>query len=386
MNASAHTAISQALYHAYLPPSGAGVWERCAAAPGMWAMYPERGGDKAAAEEGTAAHWVFAEMFVGRFPAPGEVAPNGVTVTEEMLEGAAMFVETVYAANRGAALHVEKRVDIPSVHPLNWGTPDVWCYDPVSRVIHVFDYKFGHGFVDVFENWQLIDYAAGIVDALDLDGLAEQHTRIAFTIVQPRCYHRDGPVRTWSVVASDLRPYVNKLRAAAERVMSLNPPATVNDGCKHCTGRHACEALQRTAYEAAELSLVSLPDEMTPEARALELRTLRRALARLEARVSGLEDSVHDDLARGEPVPFFGLEQSVGRLAWTVPREQVEILGRMLAVDLTKPGVLTPSQAKEKLKKSGFDPAILAEYADNPRGAMKLVPVDSKTARKVFQK
>lgn len=373
--------------HAYLPPSGAATWVRCAAAPGMWAMYPERGADKGAAEEGTAAHWVFAEMFLGRTVVLDQVAPNGVVVTEEMTEGAGQFVEIVQTATpAGVKIHVEQRVEIPAVHAANWGTPDVWFYDPVRRVIHVFDYKFGHGFVDVFENWQLIDYAAGIIDAVGLDGLAEQHTRVFMTIVQPRCYHRDGPVRTWSVMASDLRPHVNKLRSAAERVMSRNPAATPNDGCKFCSGRHACEALQRTAYEAAELSLASLPDEMTPAARALELRTLRRALARLEARVSGLDDSVHDDLARGEPVPFFGLEQSVGRLAWTVPAAQVEILGRMLSVDLTKPGVLTPSQAKEKLRKSGFDPAILASYADNPRGAMKLVPVDSKTARKVFQK
>lgn len=389
MNAPAQTAIASAVGHAYLPPSGAATWVHCAAAPGMWALYPERDGDPDAAEEGEAAHWVFSELFAGRFPCVGEIAPNGVAITEEMNDGAVLYVETVYGAWRpeAGAIHVEKRIDVPSVHTLNWGTPDTWFYDPVSRTIHLFDYKFGHGYVDEFENWQLIDYAAGIIDLLDLDGTADQQTTVRMTIVQPRCYHKDGPVRTWTVRASDLRPFINLLRSAAERVVGeLVPAATVNDGCKHCPGRHACTALQRTAGQAAELSLRSLPDEMTPEARALELHLLRRALARLEARVSGLEDSVHADLLGGQSVPFFGLEQSVGKLAWQVAPNEVEALGRMMSVDLTKPGVLTPTQARDKLKKAGHDPEIIGAYATKPRGAMQLVPVNSKTARKVFQK
>lgn len=375
--------------HAYLPPSGAATWRRCAMAPSMWKLYPERGADKDASDEGIAAHWVFAEMLYGRPVAEGLVAPNGVVITDEMIDGAELFVETVrsvYDAAPGSVLYVEQRIAIPSIHELNWGTPDVWIYNSQTLRVHVLDYKFGHGYVDEFENWQLIDYTAGILESIGVDGVADQAIRVDMTVVQPRCYHRDGPVRTWSVVASELRGHFNILRSSAEAVVRTNPVATVNDGCKHCSGRHACEALQRSAYDAAELSLQSLPDDMTPTARGLELRILQRAHARLAARVSGLEESVREDIMRGERVPFFGVEEQPGRRSWSTSPAEIVTLGKMCGVELSKPGVLTPTQALAQFKKSGIDGAVISAYSVVPRGNMKLVADNSKTARKVFQK
>src|SRR5205085_9695018 len=104
-------------------------------------------------------------------------------------------------------LHVEGLIEISILHDLNWGTPDAWVYSPRSLTLDVFDFKFGHGFVSEFENWQLIGYAAGFLESLGIDGHADQALRVNLHVVQPRAYHRAGPVRTWSVLASDLRPY-----------------------------------------------------------------------------------------------------------------------------------------------------------------------------------
>ena len=80
--------------HAFLPPSGAAIWVKCAAAPSMWQRYPEPE-DSLEAMEGTAAHWAFEELFAGRAIDIGLVAPNGIVLTDEMCDGAQLFYDTV---------------------------------------------------------------------------------------------------------------------------------------------------------------------------------------------------------------------------------------------------------------------------------------------------
>ena len=59
--------------------------------------FPQEG-DNGPAMEGTAAHWVFEEMLAGRDVVEGVVAPNGVTVTDEMIDGANIFCDVVGVA------------------------------------------------------------------------------------------------------------------------------------------------------------------------------------------------------------------------------------------------------------------------------------------------
>lgn len=373
--------------HAFLPPSSAAIWVKCAAAPTMWRRYPEPE-DSIEAREGTAAHWAFEQLFAGQLIDVGLVAPNGVVLTEEMIEGAELYVDTVhaglagYAEDEPPALHIEKRVNMPNVHANNWGTPDTFAWSAESKCLYLWDYKFGHEYVDEFENWQLIDYAAGILDAIGVDGLADQQTRVIMTIVQPRCFHRAGPVRSLVVRASELRGPINILRMAAEAASGPNPNATVNPKCKHCSGRHACEAYQRTALQAADLSMRSVPLDLTPEATGLELTMLKRAQAALDGRISGLEESVSAMLRiNGARIPGWAIEQTEGRTAWSVPAQEVALLGDMYQIQLRKDAVLPPKQAE----KAGIPAEVIDVYSFNPPGAAKLVPESTTTLRKIFQ-
>lgn len=83
--------------HAPLPPSSANCWVHCAGWRSLHSAFPDDG-DTVPAMEGTAAHWCFEEMFEGRVPAVGATAPNGVAITDEMLDGAELFVDAVRAA------------------------------------------------------------------------------------------------------------------------------------------------------------------------------------------------------------------------------------------------------------------------------------------------
>lgn len=370
--------------HAFLPPSGAAIWVKCAAAPMMWQKYPQI--DTIESMEGTAAHWAFEEILADRCIAVGQIAPNGIVLTEEMIEGAEMFVDAIDDVRGDADLHIEERIDISYIHPQNWGTPDVWfsLHNPTTGILTIFllDYKFGHDPVEEFENWQLIDYLAGILAKLEIDGAGEFFVQVDMTVVQPRCYSRGSSVRTWSVMATELRGYHNILRGAAEAACAPNPKATVNSKCKHCSGRHACEALQKVGMEAASLSRVAIPLDLPPAALGLELSILKIAKEALDARISGLEESVFVGVLRGERVPGWAVENTTGRQAWTRPIDEVIQLGKLMGKELSKPGVITPKQAI----KAGLKADIVNSVSASPAGAPKLVPDNLTMLRKVFQK
>lgn len=372
--------------HSVLQPSGAAAWRRCGMWPTMNRLYPQP--DTPETLEGNAAHWVAWEILAGRKVSEGTPTPNGCVVTEEMVEGGELLAETVRTRMPLAdfeCLHVEEPVSIARIHPECWGTPDVWAFAPRLLVLEVADYKFGHRFVDEYENDQGVAYTAGILDRLAEilgkgPGLLDQAITVNFTVIQPRCYYKGKPVRTWSVRASDLRAHINILSNAAGVAMGDNPPAVTNEECRDCPGRHACPALQQAAYRDAETATRSSPVELPPAAASLELRMLERCLERLQSRVEGLREAVATYGRQGHATPFHRLEQGYGRQQWTLPPEQILAMGQLFGVDLSKPGVKTPTQAK----KAGVDEAVIKAYSITPMGSVKLIPDNPADARRVF--
>lgn len=371
--------------HSVLPPSGAAAWRHCAMWPTMNQQFPQ--GDTPETLEGNAAHWVAWEMLAGRPIAEGDVAPNGAIVTAEMLDGGELLVDTIRTRTGAGCTgwHIEERVGISVIHPECWGTPDAWAYMRDAGVLEVIDYKFGHRFVDEFENEQGVAYIAGIIDVLANwlgmgPGWLDQRLTVNFTIVQPRCFYRGAPVRTWTARTSDLRGLVNALTAAAAAALAPNPTATTNPECRNCPGRIACPALQKGAYADAEYAVQSTPVQLPAAAASLELRMLERALERLESRVDGLREVVAAYAKQGQPVPFHRLEQTEGRRIWNIPAPQVVAMGQLMGVDLAKPATLTPSQAKS----AGIDESVIKAYSTTQPGKIKLVPDNPADARRVF--
>lgn len=378
--------------HAFLPPSGAGAWVRCAMWPTMNAMYPELG-DKQAALEGEASHWAFSEILADRAVAVGQIAPNNITLNDEMIEGAEYFVDFVdeRPADLGWQLveqHTEERIDITVIHALNWGTPDHWQLwhhqTQGAALIRLPDYKFGHDYVEVFENWQLLDYLAGILAKCGLnDGVLQKmagEVWIEFGVVQPRSHHRDGARRVWKAQARNLVKYFDRLRAAAAAAVEPNPVATPGPQCEHCPGRYACQPLARGAYIAADLSQRSTPVNLSTEAASLELRMLTHYKDLLDARVSGLEEQVEHALRGGQSAPYQTLKPGQSRTVWAKSDAEVLALGTVCGHDLGKQSVITPTQAI----KAGVDKSLVALYSHTPPGKLKLVPDDGSEARKIF--
>ena len=375
--------------HAPLAPSSAHIWVVCPGSVQMQRLYPEAE-DTPEAREGTAAHWYATEILQGRDVAAGAIAPNGEPITAEMVDcaqGLLVDVRDAMRAHPGAILRVEHRVQMPIVHAQNWGTPDVTLIDTAQRFIALWDYKFGHRYVDPAGNLQLVDYGVGVL--YEVAPCADwPNWRVSLNIAQPRNYHVSGPIREWQTDGGKLLDeYVPQLFEAAKAAMASDAPTRSNEHCRDCSAVHACETAQRAGALAMDVAGRVTPVNLPPHAVGLELRLLDDAMTRLKARKTGLEEMALGLIRGGANVPFFSTEYTTGREIWTVPADEVIALGALMGVTgLEKPAeAITPNQARTAFKKAGIDGTVIDAYADRPRGALRLARVDDNAAKLAFE-
>lgn len=349
--------------------------DRTVKCPGSVQLIENYGGQEATPEslEGDAAHWVALQYQLGSPLAVGSVTPQGIAVDEDMVEGAQLWVATV-----GVGGVQETPVPVSRVHPTDcWGTPDFWRHD--GHLLEVADYKYGHLTVEPFENYQLMGYAAGVLNLLNLHDLS---ILLKLTIVQPRSYTKEGPVRSWTVNAAEIRQYINIARMAAIEALSDTPRYATGPHCLYCGARQSCRTLQLNTQAAADFAGFGSGLNLPPDALGAEMRIVNDALGLLTARKTGLDAQAEALLRKGERVPGYALEAAAGALAWSVPTAEVLALGSAFGVELAKPtAAITPTQAKKKI-----DPTVVEGYSVRTPGGMKLVKDSTVNSRKVFAK
>ena len=357
---------------------------------------PEPEGSQEAAE-GEASHHIAAELILAyrRFntDAPtresmiGKTAPNGVVFTEEMYDAAEIYandaIEVIEATGVrfGLETGVEKRIEMKRIHAESFGTPDFYLYDDKTHELFIWDYKYGYGVVEAFENWQAINYAAGLFDILGIDGTSDQFIKVRIRIAQPRAFHKDGEIREWTVTASELRGYINILSNNANKALSDKAETHSGEHCRYCSARHACSAALEAGIGLYEVTSIPLPVELSIEAIGTQLAIIKRAKKQLEYLESGFEEQVKGLIRSGKIVPGWNLEQGKGREKWAKPIEEVIALGEMFGQDLSKPPeAITPNQAR----KLGIDASVITAYSEVPQTGLKVVPNNANKAREVF--
>lgn len=377
--------------------------------------------------EGTAAHWVALQYAAGN----GANWPVGLkftlegrewTVDIDMVVGATMYANACGGPHN--SLRLEETVRCSEIHPTQcWGTPDAWRYFPDARealnatyngvqwvvpseipraefdagrikLVRDVDYKYGHRYVEVYGCYQLIAYISGVLERLQLSE-NDPNLWLEMILVQPRCYHKEGPVRRWVIHVSELRAWINHAASAAQEALGegpqlLNglPRARTHDGCIDCSARHACATLQRASGAYIEFSgaaeLVNLP----PDALGQELALVQDAIKRLEARETGLKAHAEALIKAGARVALYSVQPGESRLVYKNDADTDELIGMgdvfgiNLRKTLTKKDlVVTPTQAIQL----GVDPNVMKSYAHRPPAALKLTRDSSITVSKVFK-
>ena len=278
----------------YLYPSSADTWTKCHGYAALNAAYPRLPREETdVREDGIACHWLVQQFITqGTMPPVGTTTPNNRIVDESMVEAATMYMG--HLQSWGSPFHVESRIDCSTITPGMTGYADAYMYEP--GLLRVCDFKYGFKPVEPENNLQLVIYALSILAMLGVDGITDQFTRVELSIVQPRAWHREGHIRTWSCMASDLRALGNILRDAAARSLAPNPQLTVNHGCKWCPVRHVCSALQDANGEWQEVATEATAFELQGAALGMEMMRLQRASEQIEARLTGLQIQAEQEL------------------------------------------------------------------------------------------
>lgn len=371
-------------------PSAAWIWGTggCHGYAQMIALYPEAPGvsNDTVREEGTAGHWVAHMMGQGYIVPEGTYSPNHVEVDSEMLDGATLYLDDLRTRSMGHPVYMEMTLAARLIHEQCGGTPDAWSWNPATRTLTVWDYKYGFRYVDAFENPQLVIYAAAILDYLHqtgvivVDGHSEQNITVDFVIVQPRSYSA-GVVRDWKVRAAVLRGLWNILRAAAIEVTGPNPTLRAGDHCNDCPARHACPAAQRASLVALDITARPVPNELTPTQAGDVLRRLKAAQQAIKSMVTGLEQQLIYAINNGHQDPHWTMGYGNTKTVYTEGGEQQLLaLAKAMGKNVAKPQrAITPLQAAKIM-----DPALLARFTTKQPGARKLVPFTERSLKKAL--
>lgn len=350
--------------------------------------------------EGTAAHLpAMAHASGNPWPVGAHFDSGGKpwTVDHDMLIGAKLWTRAMGGFHGNLRLEDPVRASVIH-HEHCWGTPDGWRmmlagdYQPIEgfpwtppagkNVLRIGDYKYGHRYVEVFENYQLVGGTVGVIERLNVNDI---DLWLEWVVVQPRSYHRDGPIRIWRAPATQIRALVNIAANQVGEAVSDRATCTTGTHCLDCKATSICPALMMTSAAVVDYSTKALPEVMTAQAMGVELKLLTDALKRLEARKVGLAASVESVLRAGEAVPMWKLEPGRSPRAWfeNVTPEEIADLGDMMNISLRKPlAVCTPTQAID----AGIDETTIELYSARPKGALKLAADKAAEVRKVFQR
>lgn len=241
--------------HSKIGASSASRWMKCPGSVRLCENTVRRASEYA--DEGTAAHALaemclrnatpdkpphFADSYIGQIV-------EGQPVTQDMIEAVNVYLNEIYTDfQQEDEQEIEVRFSLNDLHTGLFGTADRVRYRPSTQTLRVTDYKHGAGVpVEVEHNPQLLYYAIGGAYGLHNRGIKT----IEIQIVQPRCPHPDGPIRTWAIDIVDLIEFSADLKDAALRTEDPNAPLVPGDHCRWCAAAGFCPALAKTSVELA---------------------------------------------------------------------------------------------------------------------------------------
>lgn len=257
------------------------------------------------AQEGTDAHDIAAKWL------QSGVKPKGIA--REVEEAIQVYVDAVNDACSGVApystLHIEQSFDLSQVHPGAYGTADAVIWNPQTKLLTVMDYKHGAGIpVSVYNNPQLRYYALGALLSLNYPA-----TKVKLVIVQPRCDHPDGPVRSETINAMDLLDFCADLITYAQATEAPNAPLNPGEHCRFCPAGKAlkCPAVKDKAQAIAKTVFTPAvsydPKEL---ARCLDARET------VKAWLKNLDEFAYSEAEAGRPAPGYKLVDKAARRKW----------------------------------------------------------------------
>lgn len=266
--------------------------------------------------EGTAMHEAAADCLardIDTWEIVGETYYNTV-MTADMCDAVQVYLDRVRPSiDRERGFHgeqffIEAKLAAPDVHKQMFGSVDfgalvqpgqeAWktCGDgAMGGFLDVTDLKGGEGIVvDPEENAQMKYYAFMLIATkfpdLDDDFL------VRLTIVQPRAFHHEGPVRDWWTTVGDIKSWV--VRELLPAMHSTDDALEAGKWCRFCPAKLVCPLMNSLFRAASVYDPKAIP--------TLNSESLGHSYQQVEAvkfYLKALEDEVFRRLNAGTAVP-----------------------------------------------------------------------------------
>jgi hypothetical protein len=367
--------VLEATEHAELSASSAERWMTCAGSVALSAGVPNHSSKFAA--EGTAAHYIATRClrhgadprasFLGK---TALVEGYEIALDDELIAAVEEYLEYVVTNEKpGDERAVEQSFTsaLTRLHHKLGGSTDYVNWRASERLLRVVDYKHGAGVpVDVDDNKQLKYYALGAL----LSNPQWNAETVEIVIVQPRCDHEHGRIRSYRFPALDLVDYAADIVDAAKRTEEFGADLVPSKkACKWCPANAAdkCPSIKQETHAIVATSF----DMLTPEKYSLEQIAEFLAKAPLvEARISALREFAYNRACAGEKIPGFKLVDKRATRKWT---NEKEVENRIGPRALNPPEVRSPAQLEKVLGKKKFA-TLLGDVVEKQSSGHTLVP------------
>jgi hypothetical protein len=329
------------------------------------------------AAEGTAAHALAAYCLEERISPRsclGQTAlveGHVIPLDEELVAAVEEYLHYVYDTTQPEDESAAEQSFTPAMkklHPKFGGSTDYVRWRAATRLLEIMDYKHGAGVpVDVDDNKQLKYYALGAL----LSNPQWNAETVRITIVQPRCDHEQGRIRSYEFPAIDLVDYAGELIDAAKRTEEFGADLVPSKkACKWCPANAAnkCPALEKETNALVAASF----DMLEPE--RYSLAQIAEFLAKaplVEARISALREFAYQRACAGETIPGFKLVDKRATRKWKDEEAARKQFDKVPGA-LTEPELRSPAQLEKLLGKKRF--GHYADLVDKQSSGHTLVP------------
>lgn len=350
----------------------------CYGSPALSAGLPNVSTSYAA--QGTAAHYIgshcLAEgdsprIFLGK---TALVEGHEIALDEELISAVEEYLDYIRSDEQLGDEGVIEQSFTPAMkrlHPKLGGSTDYALWRPSQRLLRIVDYKHGAGVpVDVDDNKQLKYYALGAL----LSNPQWNAEDVELVIVQPRCDHEQGRIRTWRFKAFDLIEYAADIVEAAKKTEEFGADLVPSKkACKFCPAAAArkCPAIEKEmhAIVAADFSPVAL-ERYSPT----QIAEFLTKAPLVEAAISSVREFAYQRACAGEEIPGWKLVEKRATRKWKDEEKATHEL-KGIPGTMKEPELRSPAQVEKVLGKKKFA-TLTADLVEKTSSGVTLAPVD----------
>jgi len=348
------------------------------------------------ADEGKVAHDLGEKCLTNRYNPTAMVgmvmtSDNGtaIEVDEEMANAVDTYVTycrdliAVTAQGDDSRWFVERKFDLSSfLGPGEIGYVDFGAVG--DYYLDIVDYKHGAGVaVDALDNLQCLAYGLG---AARLYAGDDWHT-MRITIVQPRAFHVDGPIRTWEIKRSQIPDMLMLLDGIVQET-ETKPKLTLGDHCMFCSAKLRCPAQRQLLKETLMTDIFD--DDAPPPIEVADLEPVQVAdiylnkIDMVSRWVSAFKNHAKEMAEQGNPPPGLKLVPSRPRRYFkrginivNIAKDRLDLgddEARNLLFDKPKPKSV--AQVEKAVGRKQF--GVLLDTVERRSGGTTLVPVEDE--------